>query len=316
MHRSRRGWLALLGLVALDACGAGEPGPVSEEEFFTSLANIVCEGQALCCARASGGYDQQACHQQMQAYKASFQDGSARTGLVYDPQEGATCLARTRQRYTSCQASDLEPGERGCGWIYHGTKAPGEECFDPECGRMPDGTLLHCVRPTLHSTRGTCQAVSPEVAWQGRHGQEGESCVGSCQTSASGSSTCRNEGSNQAPDSPACFDTDGLYCGPDGRCIALVAEGQPCSYEQRCATGTSCNLSSEVCETGPFVGSACTAQNPCGGGTLCNTATKRCEARKPPGSSCENDGECASSMCHSGTCRSQKDLTHLYSCTP
>lgn len=323
MTPSRHRWLALICLALPVACGdddskGGDAAPVAEADFFTGFTEITCEGQAQCCTRGSRGFDQTKCQEEAGELRDELQGDSSKDGLAYDPQVGGNCLAQFRQQYASCR-QDEEQLDEQCEGIYHGTRGLGEACTRDECGRTSDGTLLRCARTSVASQEGTCQAVSRKVAREGKHGQAGDACTTSCSLFPGGGISCTSGGSSQSPipdpNAPPCFDTDGLYCGPDNRCVPPVAEGQPCSAQAQCAPGLSCTFS-QVCEAQPGVGTPCAMANICGDSTYCNVAADRCEERKTTGQPCEEDDECASFACSGGACREPDDLTQSNDCKP
>lgn len=319
MHSSRNRWLVLICLASLAACGDDSKSavaPVAEGDFFAQFTELSCDGQAQCCTKGSRGFDQSQCQTEAVKTKELLQKQATEDGLTYDPQVGGDCLAELRQMYSSCQR-DEEVNER-CDSLYHGTRGPGEACTQLECGRTSDGTLLRCARVSVSSKEGTCQAVSLTVAREGKHGQAGDTCSTSCTRYPGGGISCTGGGSSQSPvpdpNAPPCFEDDGLYCGPDSRCAAFVAGGEPCGLGQQCAAGFSCSPFTMACEADKGPGDACTTPNTCSSTTYCDVAAQQCEALKAVGQPCEDGDECESLVCSGGACRSQDDLTHAPRC--
>ncbi len=96
----------------------------------------------------------------------------------------------------------------------------------------------------------------------------------------------------------------GLACRPstqtEGRCGALFAPGEACSFDPRaCVPGTFCN--SGTCEAAPAVGSACSST--CARGALCLGGTCRAEAGEGGACPCMVGLECAAGVCRAPTCR-------------
>jgi hypothetical protein len=122
-----------------------------------------------------------------------------------------------------------------------------------------------------------------------------------------------------APGAACSFDADckaqvgqAVYCdGASKRCraIAVVGEGQPCSYfgaaVRFCDKGLTCATDASginTCIKSTPVGGACFGvdDTACGIGFAC--AANKCAPGLAPGAACTKDLECASWSCQSGKC--------------
>ena len=127
----------------------------------------------------------------------------------------------------------------------------------------------------------------------------GDECNSTC--SASGNSvSCFGFGGDDEGFKRACYRNDGLLCGSNGTCEALIEEGGACeeSFNSPCVEGLRC--AEGVCSPQLAAGEACDNNNDCMS-DFCETGGGVCANLIVDGEMCQEEIPCASSFCSTDT---------------
>lgn len=102
---------------------------------------------------------------------------------------------------------------------------------------------------------------------------------------------------------------DGLYCNIAGSCAARLGTGQTCNVDAACVEGLGCV--GGLCVGPASPGMACDPVMGCASGSTCNPITNLCEALGTAGTGCDSDSNCIPEL-HCGalspTCVDRGDL--------
>jgi hypothetical protein len=334
-----------LSLGALGACGGSDGSTastdptVSDRDFASQYADIVCGGQKDCCTRGGQGFEEAACHSQVLADIQKVQARAAKVSASYDPQRGSACLDLLRHSYDVCKKATNQTREEVCSALFHGTASEGTACSGDECGYDAGGALLRCARMAPSSAVPfTCQPVSLVVASIGPRGALGEACRDTCSLDlVNGEENCHSALNNASPDAISCYTNDNLYC--DGQhCAARLGGSSACQTSDDCGEGflcsaDHCGLSPSgcsmkgVCLATPAAGSPCQDDSSCGNDAYCDDPGKACVSRKAIGQPCSESpsscqgalclprrSQCVSGLCELGVCADPADLTRAVVC--
>ena len=209
---------------------------------------------------------------------------------TYDPAVAQDCLT-VLAAIRTCDEAAID--DETCGRVYAGTVPLGGACeSSSQCEPQADGET-------------TCDFMR-EVCIVTQRGSDGDPCSATCESQGNGwacSGTGATPGLAEYTDIE-CWLDDGLYCSSDG-CAALGALGDDCSSGGRCATGTFCDGTTQVCTEVASVGEACVAagwsvDSSCEPGAYCTTDGV-CAAQKVDGQPCDFSDECRG-YCGDGTC--------------
>ncbi|MFW5741574.1 MAG: hypothetical protein ACOC1F_14565, partial [Myxococcota bacterium] len=97
---------------------------------------------------------------------------------------------------------------------------------------------------------------------------------------------------------------DGIFCNAtEGRCEALRATDESCSFHEPCVENAYCNTEG-VCAARLPVDSPCTTPHgdECAQGTYCDADAMTCAPQLADGASCTVSGACQSGSCVDGRC--------------
>ena len=251
--------------------GAGpgpSAGPISLQQLPDQLAAAFCDNIAGCCHTAAIAFDLATCQQALLANLNQSVAMETSPNIKYDANAAGSCVAAYASEVKSCKLDETVLNE-ACRTVFVGSLPPGAPCtVSDECSKSADGDA-YCDTSSPSSAQGTCVSLGSP----GPHGKQGETCGGTC-TSNSCSSSPSPAGSVPLP---TCFNSDGLYCGPDQTCQPLVALGQPCESDA-CKPGTFCKFSTTP--SGSFQGA--------------------CAAVQSAGAPCMQDEDCAGGLCMFG----------------
>lgn len=274
---------------------AGAAAPPSASEYCEHIEPFFCDFY-LRCGRMAGVTTTEEC-------RAVFQEQcNARYEPRYAALERASLLRLDADGIEACRAhlADVPCEEQirdldgPCGAMWIGAQAEGGACgFDVES--------LVCA-PGSECTLGLdfCGECRP---LQG----EGEPCGDAAEESV----TCGTNASCE-----------------DGRCVARVAVGDPCTPDDRCVIGASCDETLDLCVGPTYVGLGescdqtrrCPYKSHCAGVCVedvmleesCATTTCAsgwcgaddvCQALLPAGGTCASSAQCSSGLCLDGVCR-------------
>ena len=247
--------LGLLGLVAFAGCGGSSDDdggssapPVPKEELASRSGDALCNDLGACCGAEGYAYDVAGCKQTMQELVDGFLiDPAEKEGAEYDAQAAGDCLAWMQKSAKSCSFGEAP---EACDRIYVGVKQTGIACeSDIGCAPVP-GADVQC--------EGQCLAIP--------RGKAGDACNGTCTDHGDGSS-CSSSGQTGAA---TCWTNEGVFCGQDGTCQALLPIGAACSFEgcvstaycndgtcaPRLGAGEPCNDAWEACQAGLYCSQA------------------------------------------------------------
>ena len=242
-----------------DDAGTSAP-PVPKEELAASSGAALCTDLGACCSAEGHAYDLAKCSQTMnEVIQAFLIDPAEKEGAEYDAQAAGDCLAWLRASAKSCSFGEAPVA---CDRIYVGVKQPGIACEgDIGCAPVP-GADVYC--------EGECIATP--------RGKQGDACNGTCTDHGDGESC---SGSSSQAGAATCWTNDGVFCGQDGTCQALLAIGAPCSFEGCVATAYCSN---GTCAPRLGAGEVCAGEyDACAAGLSCSQAGV-CIANEP-----END---------------------------
>lgn len=287
----------------LGGCGGSTSsngsGPVPESQFETRLVNAVCNNISSCCKSAGYAYDANGC-------KAGANTKNGTVGskyATYDAQAAGACIDSVAQAMAACKGLESFSAP-ACNQIFTGTQAAGQPCDNDLACATPADAIVYCDTWSGGGGgggQGTC-VVEPR-------GKKGDACVDTCTGSPSDHNCSSGGGSGgsggSGGGSAACYSSDGLYCGGDGTCDALIPIGQPCPYDDGCVVGAYCN--SGTCAADKTVGSSCSLfSDICVDGAYCaapsGSTSGTCEKLKAAGTACTSFDECQSSDCENGKC--------------
>ncbi len=293
--------MAVLGLVFASGCDddddEADSTSLSFNGFMSAYLDYTCGQLTTCCALDAAGTNR--CRGFVgQSMEGQFDQTN------YDSALGAACrdeLNALNGASIPCDAffssdESSEPPEfleqtASCNTLMDrimiqppaGTAAIGEACEnDGDCAPV-EGAEVECF--------DVCRA-DYRVA-------EGEQCNASC--SSSGATTsCVGSGSFDDNESRQCWRDDGLYCGSDGTCQALVAEGEACrGLGESCVDGLRCGDGGQ-CVPKLAIGESCFNTRDCldsycdiDGGADSST----CTAYVADGEMCTDGDECRSGVC-------------------
>ncbi len=262
-------------------------GPIAKADLPAVFSAAVCEGLAPCCATVGFGYDAAACQQRSSYIEGllEFVDDGYET---YDPMAARRCVDAWVAAEQSCSPSafNVANPQVACEQIIQGTEPLGAPC----------NTVLDCAAPAtnceLAGPGGQAYCRTTLVAL--KHGHAGEACTQSC----SGKCTYLAL-SPEAGTRVACYEEDGLACGPSQLCEPPAEVGQPCDIAQ-CVPSALC--ASGTCASGHTSGPCDPKSTPvCGDGYFCDGTA--CRAKLPDGNPCDLSG--------SSECEHQCNLTSL-----
>lgn len=286
---------------------SGGPAPVPKSQFKTRFESAVCDNIGGCCKSAGYAYDAAKCKQAIDQSLTGLLDS---TYTTYDAQAAGTCLDAISTATSSCKGFDVL--DSVCMKTFVGARAPGQPCVAPgDCAPVA-GVDVSCEYTATAGGGGSSGSGGSSGNSQGTCvvkpiGKKGDSCDETCITYG-GASACGpglgNGGSSGG--NARCYTDDGLYCGDNGMCDALVPIGQSCAPAGLCVLSAYCN-SNYMCVAKGSVGSPCT-QTHCKYGTYCAgidaSGNGTCANVKPAGASCSTPEACQSGECQNGKCTS------------
>jgi hypothetical protein len=187
-----------------------------------------------------------------------------------------------------------------CDHVYSGSKALGEACMGS----------AECAVPAV----GEAECDAFDAVWGVvRRGEAGDPCTSSCEAYGEGGYICTSS-ENPALDpheTVQCFREEGLTCGPDLTCEALLSNGEACTNDEQCTAGNWCasdGTTAPACAPQVGVGGACQPfSDACGEAAYCDD-TNVCVAKKAAGQACTGFDECQG-QCTDGLCTAPSDLS-------
>jgi hypothetical protein len=266
--------------------------PVAEADFRQQFPTAFCNVIRTCCTQAGIAFNPTVCQ--------GFAGATLQPGLSYNAQAAGDCLQLARST-TTCDMSDsmadtLSP----CDVVYSGSKALGETCeSSAECASRTDGEV-------------DCDGLD-NVCAVTRRGAAGDPCTSSCEEYGDGGYICSSS-ANPALDpheSVQCFREEGLTCGPDLTCDALVPAGEPCTSDDQCVSAHYCasDGAERTCAPQLGMGGTCDAfTNACAEGNYCDSTNSMCAPKKPAGQACTGFDECQG-QCTDNLCVAPSDLS-------
>jgi hypothetical protein len=270
--------------------GVSSSGTVTEMQFQEQAPALFCGALQNCCEQAGVTFSPLAC----QLFTPQLTGSS---GSTFHPDAAASCL-QLLQNAMSCDSSDMPTP---CTQAYTGSKALGAMCSsNAECAPQTDGEVECDVFDQV------CKVV--------KRGELGDSCNASCEELADlGGYGCGiYENAALSPNEKVqCYRNDGLSCGAELTCQALVPSGESCVSDQDCVDGDYCDRSGTdpVCAPLLPVGDPCSAfGGQCVSTAYCD-ATGMCAASKPDGEACSGISNECQGQCSNGACAPQGDLS-------
>ncbi len=262
-------------------------GPIARADLSAVFNAARCNGLAPCCASVGFRYDASACQQRSGYIERllEFVDDGYET---YDPVAARRCVDAWVAAEQSCspKAFDVANPLAVCEQIIQGTEPPGAPC----------NTVLDCAAPVTNCAlagpggEGHCQTAFVDL----KHGRAGEACTQSCPGKCSYAASAADVGARVA-----CYEEDGLACGPSHLCEPPAEVGQGCDIAQ-CVSGALC--ASGTCVPGHTSGPCDPKSGPvCGHGYYCDGMA--CRAKLLDGSPCDLSG--------SSECEHQCNLSSL-----
>jgi hypothetical protein len=304
--------LSFLGASLLGACSSSDSssGNASDASaFVSSLASIVCDAYAPCCAQKGLPADGAQCR----AFYTVF--GSAQKG-TYDPAAGQACLDAVRAASQSASVCDTaassDTSDAICNNVFKsattGTKNPGETCDeDGDCIASAEGKVSCQTQFTGTAETKTCllQIV----------GKEGDS---PCVATIDGNSTSFSFSSDGKTPAKgySCNKKDNLHCDSSSqKCIAYADVGGKCTFSGDCLPASYCN--SGVCAARLAVGADCgtsSFDDSCTADAYCDKM--KCTARLADASACTSSNQCQSNQCVNMKCaaKSASDFSSAFLC--
>jgi hypothetical protein len=275
---------AIIATIAIPACGGSSEGggsaaPIPQDQLAARTAAAVCDNIGSCCQKNGWAYDAAACKQAYQTFiQAILVDPAMKGGVTYDAQAAGTCVSAISSIAANCGDGALPDA---CERIYVGTKPEGAACeHDLECAAPPGGDA-DC----------STNELDEQVCVQEPRGKPGDGCSGTC-TQEGNITFCSGGGTGGTSGGPArCFTNDGLYCGDDGKCQALIAVGGACQYDG-CVSGAFCLDGMCAAKLGAGADCSFNSWEACGDGLYCEDTSSTCAAKKPDGAACGSYDEC------------------------
>lgn len=263
---------------------SGAP-PVTEADFRQQFPVAFCNVIRTCCTEAGIAFNPTVCQ--------GFASATLNPALTYNGQAAGDCLALARST-TTCDMSESN-SLSACDHVYSGSKALGEACMGS----------AECAVPAVGEAE--CDAFDA-VCGVVRRGAAGDPCTSSCEAYGEGGYICSSS-ENPALDpheTVQCFREDGLTCGPDLTCEALLTDGEACTNDEQCTTGRcASDGTAPTCAPQVGVGGVCEPfSNACGETAYCDD-TNVCATKKAAGQPCtrfdECQGQCTDSLCTAPT---------------
>lgn len=316
----------------LGGCGGstrgGGFGPVPKSQFMSRYESVVCDNIGSCCKTAGYKYDAAAC--KIALGKSDTATFLKTTTATYDAQAAGDCLGAIAGLMSSCKGFD-NVTIASCQKVFTGTKAAGQPCTTSTDCAPVSGADVSCdststggggasgsggstgTGGSFGSSQGVC-VVTPR-------GKKGDGCDATC-TESGNSTSCDSmmggaggatgAGGGSSTGNASCYTNEGLYCGANGKCDALIPIGQPCPTDSGCVDGAFCD--NGTCAAKKAVGSACSTYDTCKDGTYCKgldaSATGTCATPQPAGAACKFDDECQNTYyCQNGKCVSYTGIT-------
>jgi len=260
--------------------------PVAEAQFQEQAPGLFCQGIETCCGELGRQSNPLIC----QAFSGLAMPSP---DLTYHSDAAGACLQQLRSM--QCEASDMP---LPCDSVYTGNKQPGEACeSDAECVAAAGGD-------------SECDLFD-NVCVEVRRGDEGDACNAACRQLGPGGYACSLFENPALPNQEVrCFREDGLSCGAEQVCEALVEMGEPCVNNEDCVDGNYCPFAAmdRICTPKLAVGEACeTFAGDCVDSAFCG-ASGMCEAKKPSGAACMDSDECQGA-CSNMVCGEAGDLS-------
>jgi hypothetical protein len=224
-------------------------GPVSQDQFADELAVAVCGNLQDCCTEAGFGYDRSTCETTLgQVYRGVL--AQALASEEYDPALAGNCVRQVGDAAGTCNFDQF--GGESCAGIFSASAARRDSGAD--CGQ-------------------------------------------SCESTGSGT-TCFIDGDNPGE----CYREDGLYCDTvTFTCAPLIPNGDACTTSQGCEVGY---CSDGVCVARLAEGEYCGFEDrACRNTLICEFASNTCAPKAAEGGDCVFDDDCASDNCgEAGIC--------------
>jgi hypothetical protein len=259
--------------------GTSLSSPVALEQATNAYVNALCTGHGTCCQSKGFTFDSATCVANLKAHPGADVTAMCAPPHVYDAQAVADCMADIQSAVSSCSTSSASACNRMC----PGTVAPGASCTTAfDCAPSSQGTPI-CA--------GTCKIQVRD--------KTGDSCNQSCTQSSNGW-LCEVSGTSSPTFDLQCFSNDGLYCGVDAICHALVAPGGACASTSACEAGYHCDSSTSTCVANAASGAACPQHIECSNDDYCDS-NEICTAKKADGATCDTNSD--ANQCQ-GTCDS------------
>lgn len=277
--RSSLAWRVLgAGFLCLGCNDSVPPDePIEEADFAESLARAYCGPISACCRQA--GHEQltvEACVRQVT-------DATAEAMLAvdgdYDPNAAGACVASHRHLLSGCRTVGQQGTYDACRHVFRGRRPLKADCrSNLDCADAKGLTAMCQHRHTDGGSGGStwqssCVAETSHPD-NYRHARHGDECKVSCYLSY-GRDTCDGSGVLTAV-TPACFQTDGLYCGAKGRCVSSERDGAFCTDASACEPTSFCTAPGE--------------------------SSARCKPKLADGELCRGADECASGQCFEDGC--------------
>jgi hypothetical protein len=247
-----------------------EAEPVAIDGLAARYADIYCGGIEPCCKAASLAFEPQSCREKMRTYLQTQINDLLTKQIGYDEQASGECLAAFAEQ-SSCGDEDTIGDDNACERVFYGLLGTGAACESgEECKDEGGGKKGYCDRPfdatTNTSGPGVCKQRQ-EIAL--KHGKQGDACEQTCGLNSSCNTTIYPDDVSDAAPTPfpgdgvGCLQADNLYCGPLRTCQALKTLGQPCDGYDSCASGSFCDMDSELCVAPRANGEKCNGSSEC-----------------------------------------------------
>ncbi len=303
--------LSAIGVSLLGACSSSDSsgGASDGQAFISSLASIVCDAYAPCCAKKGLPTDGAQCR----AFYAAFGGGLAQGS--YDAAAGQACLDATRAAVAkatdACDtSSSSSETDAICNKVFKtdstATKNPGEACNnDSDCIASAEGSV-ECYS----SFTGSAETKTCLLKIVGKAGD------GPCVGTIDGDSTTSSFSDKVPAKGYTCNKKDNLHCGSTSQKCDLYAEvGEKCTFSGDCVASAYCNVMG-ACADRVAVGGDCTSSSEaCSTDSHCDTTSKKCVARVADGTACASSSECLSgSSCVNMKCSPQGDFGSALLC--
>ncbi len=225
----------LVSLFLTAACGAGDAGqrpPLSRAaddgmEKLTTGVSQLCAALGRCCATGGFAFNRGACEARA---RRRFVEPQCQQGAFFDVEAATECLDRAIELVNGCQEEQDVPV---CDRICTGRKPMGAPCTTTDECAKGDAIQVQC-RPV-----DDVDVCAPQRA------RRGELCTSTVSDATPGHRmTWLNSPSQRGG---ACHYEDGLYCDPQNRCQALVAQGGDCQSDVACGSAAWCDPEQHQC---------------------------------------------------------------------